>query len=112
MRMRRWIFVTMVAAITSAPPLAFAQSSGDSPSATPTGDQPQKPVAAVGEEGKKPTRGFVSALAHNLKDDLAHMPRWNTVYWLGGGGAAALAVHQEDSEINARLVNKTTDGLW
>lgn len=110
--MRRWIFVTMLAAITTAPPLASAQSSGASPGATPTDDQPQKPVAAVGEEGKKPTRGFVSALAHNLKDDLVHVPRWNTVYWLAGGGAAALAVHQRDHDINAHLVNKTTDGLW
>ena len=110
--MRRWIFVTTLAAIMIAPPLASAQSAGSSQDTTTTGDQPQKPVAAVGEEGQKPTRGFVSALAHNLKDDLAHLPRWNTVYWLAGGGAAALAVHQKDTEINGRLVNKTTDGLW
>jgi len=41
----------------------------------------QKPPAAVAEEGKKPTRGFASALVHNLGDDLKHLPRRNSVYW-------------------------------
>ena len=31
-------------------------------------DKAQQPPAAVGEEGKKPTRGFFSALGHNLGD--------------------------------------------
>jgi membrane-associated phospholipid phosphatase len=78
------------------------------------------PPAAVGEEGQKPTgdesakpaRGFFSALGHNLGDDLKHMPRTNSVYWLAGGGALALAVHPEDKKINAHLVNQTTDRLW
>ena len=80
----------------------------------------QKPPAAVGEEGKKPTgeedtkptRGFVSALVHNLGDDVKHIPRRNSLYWLGGGAALALAVHPEDRKINARLVNSSSDKLW
>jgi membrane-associated phospholipid phosphatase len=73
----------------------------------------QKPPAAVGEEGTKPTgaedtkpaRGFISALTHNLGDDLKHIPRRNSVYWLAGGAGLALAVHPEDKDINARLVS-------
>ena len=72
----------------------------------------QKPPVAVGEEGHKETRGFFSALGHNLGDDVKHMPRLNTAYWLAGTGALALAVHQKDQSINAHLVNDTTDKLW
>ena len=54
---------------------------------------PQKPPAAAGEEPTKPTRSFGSALVHNLGDDLKHLPRLNTVYFLAGGGALAAAVH-------------------
>jgi membrane-associated phospholipid phosphatase len=73
---------------------AFAQ---DPPAAA---QDPQPPPAAVGEEGKKPTRGFLSALGHNLKDDIRHLPRLNTLYVLGVGGAAALAIHPLDDNIN------------
>jgi hypothetical protein len=55
------------------------------------------------QEPQKPTRGFLAALGHNLVDDLEHMPRWNSVYWLAGGGAAALAVHPFDDEVNQHL---------
>jgi membrane-associated phospholipid phosphatase len=73
----------------------------------------QQPPAAVGEEGTKPTRGFLSALGHNLLDDVKHIPRRNTVYWLAGGGALALAIHPEDGKINRRLVgNPTADKLF
>lgn len=61
---------------------------------------PQKPPAAVGEEPTKPTRSFASALVHNLGDDIKHLPRQNTVYWLAGGGVLALAVHPFDDDIN------------
>jgi hypothetical protein len=37
---------------------------------------------------------------HNLGDDIKHLPRQNSVYWLAGGGAAALAVHPFDDNIN------------
>ena len=72
----------------------------------------QKPPAAVGEEAAKPTRSFFSALFHNLGDDVKHMPRRNSVYWLAGGAAMAAAIHPEDDEINARLINHSTNGLW
>jgi membrane-associated phospholipid phosphatase len=68
----------------------------------------QKPPAAVGEEGHKETRGFFSALGHNLVDDVKHMPRRNSVYWLAGGAAMALAIHPEDGKINRRLLGSTT----
>lgn len=75
----------------------FAQQ----PAARP--QDPQNPPAAVGEEPAKPTRGFFSSLGHNLKDDVTHLPRKNTVYFLAGGGALALAVHPNDNKINRRL---------
>jgi PAP2 superfamily len=64
---------------------------------------PQKPPAAAGEEPTKPTRSFGSALVHNLGDDIKHLPRRNTVYFLAGGGALALAVHPFDDNVNRRL---------
>src|SRR3954465_13709739 len=73
---------------------ALAQNPPDPPK------DPQKPPAAVGEEGKKPTRGFMSSLGHNLKDDVKHLPRLNTLYVLAVGGSAALAVHPFDDNIN------------
>jgi membrane-associated phospholipid phosphatase len=73
---------------------AFAQTPPPPP------QDPQKPPAAVGEESKKPTRNFASALVHNLGDDIKHLPRQNSVYWLAGGGALALAVHPFDDNIN------------
>jgi membrane-associated phospholipid phosphatase len=60
-------------------------------------------------EPAKPTRGFVSALSHNLVDDVKHLPRRNSIYWLVGGGAAALAVHPADDAINRHLASS---GAW
>src|SRR5712691_4439299 len=67
-------------------------------------DKAQQPPAAVGEELTKPTRGFLSALGHNLADDVKHIPRRNSVYWLGGGMALAAAVHPIDNKLNTHLV--------
>jgi membrane-associated phospholipid phosphatase len=86
---------------------AFAQN----PPAPPA--DPQKPPAAVGEEGKKPTRNFASALVHNLGDDVKHLPRLNSVYWLAGGGALALAVHPADDNINRHFAGSgSADKFW
>jgi membrane-associated phospholipid phosphatase len=86
---------------------AFAQT----PPAAP--QDPQKPPAAVGEEGKKPTRNFASALVHNLRDDIEHLPRQNSVYWLAGGGGLALAVHPFDDDVNRHFAGSgTADALW
>jgi hypothetical protein len=86
--------LSLVLILSLSPARAFAQNP------PPTPQDPQKPPAAVGEEGKKPTRGFVSSLGHNLKDDIKHLPRLNTLYVLGVGGAAALAIHPFDDNIN------------
>src|SRR5262245_7140014 len=74
---------------------------------------PQKPPAAVGEQSKKPTRNFFSALVHNLGDDVKHMPRQNSLYWLAGGSAGALAIHPLDDNINGHFAGSgTADALW
>lgn len=85
------------------PAAAFAQEPPKPPDA-------QGPPAAVGEDAAKPTRGFGSSLWHNLGDDLKHLPRQNTVYWLAGGAAAALAVHPIDDSANERL--RGAKGAW
>src|SRR5437016_4135603 len=85
-------------------------------------DQPQQPAtasadqeqhapppntAAAGEETAKPTRGFFSSLGHNLVDDVKHIPRRNSVYWLAGGIGLAAAVHPIDHSFNQHLVGHT-----
>jgi membrane-associated phospholipid phosphatase len=61
------------------------------------GDQDKLP------EPTKRTRGFFSALYHNVVDDVKHLPRRNSIYFLAGGGALALAVHPIDHSFNAHL---------
>ncbi len=85
---------------------ALAQPS-DSGLQEPAGPTP----AAVGEEGTKPRRGFLSALAHNLEDDVTHIPRWNSLLVIGAGGALALAVFPKDAEINRNFVG-SRGGVW
>ena len=63
-------------------------------------------AAQTAGPGQKPTRGFLSALAHNLGDDVRHIPRKKSVYWLVGGSALALAIHPEDGTINRHLLGK------
>lgn len=55
----------------------------------------------------KRTQSFGSALWHNLGDDLKHMPRRNTLYFLAGGGALALAAHPADSKLNRHLMGSS-----
>jgi membrane-associated phospholipid phosphatase len=84
---------------------AFAQN--------PQASDPQEPPAAAGEQGKKPTRNFFSALVHNLGDDVKHVPRQNSIYWLAGGGAAALAIHPLDDNVNSHFAGSgTADAFW
>jgi membrane-associated phospholipid phosphatase len=54
--------------------------------------------------GKEPEHGFFKSLVFNLGDDVKHIPRKNSVYWLAAGSALALAVHPADDDINAHLV--------
>jgi PAP2 superfamily protein len=82
-------------------PAAAAQDPPKPPPPTQNeGQQAGKP-----EEAAKPTRRFFPALFHNLGNDIRHIPRKNTLYWLGGGSALALAVHQRDEKINNSLSN-------
>jgi len=111
MRIRHWLVAMTLAVAGAVPGKAIAQNAtpatdpATTPGSTVSGiDSQQKPPAAVGEEGTKPTRGFVSSLVHNLGDDVKHMPRMNSVYWLAGGGALALAVHQKDTWITEHMV--------
>jgi membrane-associated phospholipid phosphatase len=87
----------------AAQPPAQQQPPQDPRQPPTTPQNPTQPPTAGAEEGVKPTRNFASALVHNLGDDLKHLPRWNSVYWLAGGGAAALAIHPLDDEINEHL---------
>jgi membrane-associated phospholipid phosphatase len=75
------------------------RSPGQTPAAPDPADKTQNPGQAV-----EKTRGFFSTLVHNLADDVKHIPRQNSVYWLAGGSALALAVHPADKKINRRLV--------
>ena len=59
---------------------------------------------ATQETAAAESQSFLSTLAHNLGDDLKHLPRRNTVYWLAGGTAAAFAVHPYDQRLNRHLL--------
>jgi hypothetical protein len=74
-----------------------APASADADDQTPRAQDPLP-------EPEKPTRGFASALVHNMIDDVKHIPRRNSAYWLVGGTAAALSVHPFDQELNRHLV--------
>jgi len=87
----------------SAPPV-FAQDPVPQP-------PDQKPPAAVGEAGTKPTRGFVKALIVNLGDDFKHMPSRDSLYCLWGGGVGALAIHPADASINQHLATSESANI-
>ncbi len=61
-----------------------------------------------GEEPTKPTRSFFPALVHNLGDDIKHIPRKNTLYWLAWGTGVSLAVHPADDYFNDHLSTSDT----
>src|SRR5215208_867804 len=81
-------------------PFVAAQSA-DPPPAAPAPPATQEPVQVA---QASPQRSFVSSLVHQLGSDLKHIPRRNSLYWLAGGTALALAIHPADDNINARLV--------
>ena len=64
--------------------------------------------AAQQAEQAPPPRRFVPALLRNLVDDVKHMPRRNTIYWLAGGAALVAAIRPADDTVNARLVGSDT----
>ena len=61
-----------------------------------------------GEEPAKPTRSFLPALVHNLGDDIKHVPRKNTLYWLAWGTGVSLAIHPADDYFNNHLSTSDT----
>src|SRR5262245_10466391 len=107
--MMRPVFSVIVGVILLVVPSAYAQDTAaanePAPGAVQTNPDPapQNPPATVGQSAK-PTRGFFSALGHNLADDVKHIPRRNSVYWLGGGIGLAYAVHPIDKSLNRHLV--------
>jgi membrane-associated phospholipid phosphatase len=89
-------------------PSVSAQVAEPSPPATPP--PAQEPVTVADESLQ---RGFLSSLVHQLGADLKHIPRKNSLYWLAGGSALALAIHPADEEINAHLVGSDfADGFF
>jgi len=107
------VALTLVIGLLASP--VFAQDQQNPPEQKPSEQKPpeQKPPAAVGEMGKKPTRGFVKSLFYNLGDDVKHMPRTNSIYWLAGGAAGALAIHPADDSINHHLAtSKSADAFF
>ena len=98
---RAWILVVAVSAV----PCAARGQEAPKP-------DPPPPVAA-GEEAAKPDRGFFGTLFHNLGDDVKHIPRKNSLYWLAAGSGLAAAIHPADDDINRRLQGSgAADGLF
>jgi membrane-associated phospholipid phosphatase len=97
-------WATGAAAQTTAPSsgviaLHDAQTQADVLEEQPSDDAP--PLAI----DSKPSRGFFSSFGHNAVDDVKHIPRRNSLYWLGAGVGLALAVHPADDTLNGRLKN-------
>jgi membrane-associated phospholipid phosphatase len=70
----------------------------------------EAPTPADGQETETkagPARSFVSTLVHNLADDVKHLPRRNTVYWVAGGAAMSLAVHPFDTRVNRHFLGSS-----
>jgi membrane-associated phospholipid phosphatase len=101
---KRAVVGAALVAFVSVPGAAFAQ---DPPKQPPPPGGSGKKVAAA-EEQTKPDRNFASALVHNLGDDIKHIPRKNTWYWLATGSVVALAVHPADDNLNDRLGHSDT----
>src|SRR5581483_2175915 len=64
-------------------------------------------VSATGAaaEEAQPRKGFFAEFGHGLVDTTKHIPRRNSLYWLGGGIGLAFAVHPIDNTFNQRLAN-------
>jgi membrane-associated phospholipid phosphatase len=71
---------------------------------------PQK--VAVAKASQKPSRGFFKALVYNLGDDVKHIPRRNSLYWLAAGSAMTAAIHPADDYINEHLAGSGFAGTF
>lgn len=113
MAARRLPSVTFVLFLAATTPFALtsrlsAQDANDPTQAQQTPPEGTGQKVAGAEEPAKPTRSFFPALAHNLLDDLKHIPRRNSLYWLAAGTGLSLAVHPLDDTLNDRL--STSEG--
>ena len=97
------VLLTLLATPLASAQQAERQEPQQQPPAAPPPDSGQK--VAAGEDLTKPTRSFFPALLHNLGDDIKHIPRKNTLYWLGAGAVGSLVVHPADEYLNNRLSN-------
>jgi membrane-associated phospholipid phosphatase len=105
-RSRTPIALCLLIVMFAGPVAAEAAADGEQqsqPAATPPQTPGQKVAAA--EEPAKPTRSFFPSLFHNLGDDVKHIPRKNTLYWLGAGVATSLAIHPADDNLTDRFSN-------
>lgn len=101
------LFLTTTS-LVAVPGRLFAQQSTEPTPSQPSTQEGTGQKVAQGEEPAKPTRSFIPALAHNLLDDVKHIPRKNSLYWLAAGTGLSLAVHPLDDDINNRL--STSEG--
>jgi len=100
------LFVLFLPSAALSQPSAIVLAQQPRPSVDSPQDSGQK--VAEGEESKKETRSFLPALIHNLGDDLKHIPRKNTLYWLAWGTGVSLAVHPADEYLNDHLSSSNT----
>jgi len=101
------LFLTTTS-VVAVPGRLFAQHPTEPAPSPPPPQEGTGQKVALGEEPAKPTRSFIPALAHNLVDDLKHIPRKNSLYWLAAGTGLSLAVHPFDDDLNNRL--STSEG--
>jgi hypothetical protein len=99
--------VVIILSILAAPTHAVAQQT--TPPPTPaTGSV----GAQAGPAKEEPDRGFFKGLIVNLGDDVKHIPRKNSLYWVAAGTALALAVHPIDDDLNAHLSGSFSDKFF
>lgn len=111
-RIRRLTTCSALVALLLHSQISAAQDLPPRPPPPGSTQPPQSPPAAVGEEATKPSGAFFPTLGHNLVDDLKHIPRLNTVYWLAAGTGLALAVHPADDNINDHFLNSSSSGFF
>jgi membrane-associated phospholipid phosphatase len=104
---RRAIALCLLVTLLTGPAVAAAEPSPapDQQSQPPATPAPPTGQIAAGEEATKPNRSFFPTLFRNLGDDIKHIPRKNTLYWLAAGTAAAAAIHPADDNLNDRFSN-------
>ncbi|MEP6916139.1 MAG: hypothetical protein ABJC89_10860, partial [Acidobacteriota bacterium] len=90
--------MALVLSTLGAPVVAAAQQASPAP-----------PAQAAKQE---PERGFFKALFVNLGDDLKHIPRKNSLYWVAAGAGLAAAVHPIDDDLNAHLSGSFSDKFF